>query len=125
MTIPTSTSAASVSPQTESEPAMTPQEYLAAADAAMAADQPLEASRLLWLAGEATFIRLAKVHKMDSADLHQLARALDEKEGRTVHYLANLGIAIGLRHNAELDFMEPYELEYDHESVTYFVREYA
>ena len=107
------------------ELAMTPQEYLAAADAALAADQPLEASRLLWLAAEATFVRLAKVHKMDSADLHQLARALDAKEGRTVYYLGNLGIATGLRHNAELDFMEPYELEYDHESVACFVREQA
>ena len=125
MTIPTSTSAAPASPQTESDPAMTPQEYLAAADAAMASEQPLEASRLLWLAGEATFIRLAEAHGMPGDDLHALARALDAKEGRTVHYQAKLGIAIGLRHNAELDFMEPYELEYDHESMTYFVREYA
>ena len=104
---------------------MTPQEYLAAADAAMASDQPLEASRLLWLAGEATFIRLAQVHKMDSSDLHQLARALDAKEGRTVYYLAKLGIATGLRYNAEIDYMEPYELEYDHESMTCFVRDHA
>ena len=104
---------------------MTPQEYLAAADAAMASDQPLEASRLLWLASEATFIRLAQVHKMDSSDLHQLARALDAKEGRNGYYVAKLGIATGLRYHAEWDYMEPYELEYDHESLTCFVREQA
>ena len=119
------TTITSASTAQSTELAMSPQEYLAAAEAALASDQPLECSRLLWLAAEATFVRLAKVHKMDSADLHQLARALDAKEGRTVYYLGNLGIATGLRHNAELDFMEPYELEYDHESVACFVREQA
>ena len=123
MTTITSPSTAAAPPP--AQPAMTPQEYLAAADAALAADQPLKASRLLWLAAEATFVRLAQAHKMDGADLYQLARALDAKEGRTVYYLGNLGIATGLRHNAELDFMEPYELEYDHESVACFVREQA
>ena len=121
--ITTASPSPAASPPDESEPAMTPQEYLAAADAAMASDQPLEASRLLWLASEATFVRLAQVHKMDSANLHRLARALDAKEGRNGYYLDNLGIATGLRYNAEWDYMEPYELEYDHESVTYFVRE--
>ena len=123
--ITTTSPSPSVSPPAEPEPAMTPQEYLAAADAAMASEQPLEASRLLWLAGEATFVRLAKVHKMDSSNLHQLARALDAKEGRNGYYLAKLGIATGLRYNAEWDYMEPYELEYDHESLTCFVSEQA
>ena len=118
----TTTSSVSAS-KSESEPAMTPQEYLAAADAAMASEQPLEASRLLWLAGEATFVRLAQVHKMDSYNLHQLARALDEKEGCQRYYLGKLGTASGLKHNAEIDYLEPYELELSRESIHRFIKE--
>ena len=105
------------------QPAMTPQEYLTAADAALAADQPLEASRLLWLAGEAAFVRLAKAHGMDSDDLDVLARTLDEKEGCQRYYLGKLGTATGLMLNANLDFLEPYELELSRESIHRFIKE--
>ena len=120
MTTTTSSPSASKS---VSEPAMTPQEYLAAADAALAADQPLECSRLLWLAGEAAFIRLAKAQGMPGDDLHALARALDAKEGRTVYYLGKLGTASGLKHNAEIDYLEPYERELSRESIHRFIKD--
>ena len=107
----------------ESDSAMTPQEYLAAADAALASDQPLEASRLLWLATESAFIRLAKVHGMAGDDLPALARALDRKEGRKCHYLGKLGTAQALKHNAALDYMEPYQLDSAGESVKFFISE--
>ena len=107
----------------ESESAMTPQEYLAAAEAALASDRPLEGSHLLWLAAEAAFVRLAQAYRMDSADLHRLARALDEKEGREMYYRGKLGTASGLKHNAEMDYLEPYELELSHESICHFIKE--
>ena len=102
---------------------MTPQEYLAAADAALADDQPLEGSRLLWLAGEAAFIRLARAQGMDSDDLDVLARTLDEKEGCQRYYLGKLGTAAGLMLNADIDFLEPYELELSRESIHRFIKE--
>ena len=115
----TTTPAASPS----AEPAMTPQEYLAAADAALAADQPLDCSRLLWLAAEATFVRLAQAHGMAGDDLPALARSLDRKEGRKCHYLGKLGTAQALKHNAVLDYMEPYQLDSAGESVKLFISE--
>ena len=102
---------------------MTPQEYLAAADAAMASDQPLEASRLLWLAGESVFIRLAEAHGMPGDDLDALARALDEKEGCQRYYLGKLGTATGLMLNADVDFLEPYELDLSRASIHRFIKE--
>ena len=117
------TTSPSAAPPAESELAMTAQEYLAAADAAMASDQPLEASRLLWLAGEATFVRLAEAHGMPGDDLDALARALDEKEGCHRYYLGKLGTATGLMLNADVDFLEPYELELSRESIHRFIKE--
>ena len=117
----TATSPLASKPQ--SEPAMTPQEYLAAADAALAADQPLECSRLLWRAGEATFIRLAWAHGIPGDDLDALARALDEKGGCQRYYLGKLGTATGLMLNANIDFLEPYELELSRESIHRFIKE--
>ena len=102
---------------------MTPPEYLAAAEAALASDRPLEGSRLLWLAAEAAFVRLAQAHQMDSADLDALARALDRKEERQLYYLGKLGTATGLKLNAEIDFLEPYELELSHESICRFIKD--
>ena len=107
----------------ESESAMTPQEYLAAAEAALASDRPLEGSHLLWLAAEAAFVRLAQAYRMDSADLHRLARALDKKGGHRSRYVGQLGTAQALMHNAVLDYMEPYQLESAGESVKQFVSE--
>lgn len=101
---------------------MTPQEYLAAAEAALASDRPLEGSRLLWQAVVATFGRLAKAHKMDGSNLHQLARALDAKEGRNAYYLGSLGVATGLKYHAQMDSMEPYEVESCKEMVEKFVK---
>ena len=109
--------------ESESESAMSPQEYLAAAEAALASDRPLEGSHLLWLAAEAAFVRLARAHRMDSSDLHQLARALDEKGGHRSRYQGKLGIARALMHNAVLDYMEPYQLEAAAESVKRFISE--
>lgn len=109
--------------KSESGSAMTPQEYLAAAEAALASDQPLEFSRLMWLAAEAAFIRLAQVHKMEGADLHELARTLDEREGCAMYYRGKLGTATGLRLNVEIDFLEPYELELSHESICRFIKD--
>ncbi len=102
---------------------MTPQEYLAAAEAALASNRPLEGSRLLWLAAEAAFVRLAQAHQMDSADLHRLARVLDEKEDRRMYYRGKLGTATGLKHNAEMDYLEPYDLELSHESICHFIKD--
>ena len=109
--------------ESESESAMTPQEYLAAAEAALASDRPLEGSHLLWLAAEAAFVRLARAHRMDGADLDMLARTLDRKEERQMYYLGKLGTATGLKLNAEIDFLEPYELELSHESICHFIKE--
>ena len=109
--------------ESDSESAMTPQEYLAAAEAALASDRPLEGSHLLWLASKAAFVRLAQAHRMDSSDLHQLARALDKKGGHRSLYLGQLGTAQALMHNAVLDYMEPYQLESAGESVKQFVSE--
>ena len=107
----------------KSDSAMAPQEYLAAAEAALASDRPLEGSHLLWLAAEAAFVRLAQAHQMDSADLDMLARTLDGKEERQMYYLGKLGTATGLKLNAEIDFLEPYELELSHESICHFIKE--
>ena len=115
--VPKSKSAA----ESEAQSAMTPQEYLAAAEAALASDRPLEGSHLLWLAAEAAFVRLAQAHRMDSADLHGLARALDKKGGHRSRYLGKLGTARALMHNAVLDYMEPYQLEAAAESVKRFI----
>ena len=120
MTTITSSPSAS---KTKSDSATTPQEYLAAADAALASEQPLEASRLLWLAGEAAFTRLAKAQGMDSDDLDALARTLDEKGGCRRYYLGKLGTATGLMLNANIDFLEPYELELSRESIHRFIKE--
>ena len=120
MTTITSSPSAS---KTKSDSAMTPQEYLAAADAALASDQPLECSRLLWLAAEATFVRLAQAHGVAGDDLPALARSLDRKEGRKCHYLGKLGTAQALKHNAVLDYMEPYQLDSAGESVKLFISE--
>ena len=102
---------------------MTPQEYLAAADAVLASDQSMEGARLLWLAVVATFDRLAQAHQMDGSNLHQLARALDAKEGRNAYYLGKLGVATGLKYHAQMDSMEPYEVESCQESVAKFVKD--
>ena len=109
--------------ESQSASAMTPQEYLAAAEAALASDRPLEFSRLMWLAAEAAFARLAQAHQMDSSDLHQLARALDKKGGHRSRYLGKLSTARALMHNAVLDYMEPYQLESAAESVKLFISE--
>ena len=106
----------------KSDSAMSPQEYLAAAESALASDRPLEGSHLLWLAAEAAFVRLAQAHRMDGANLYRLARALDEKEGREMYYRGKLGAATGLKHNAEMDYLEPYELELSHESICHFIK---
>lgn len=102
---------------------MSPQEYLAAAEAALAAEQTLEGSRLLWLAVVATFDHLAEVHKLDSGNRHQLARALDAKEGRNAYYLGSLGVATGLKYHAQMNSMEPYEVESCKEIVAEFVKD--
>ena len=104
-------------------PSTSPLEYLAAAERELAADNPLEGSRLLWKASEATFQRLARAHRLDSDNLSVLARALDKKEGRNMYYLGALGTARFLKYNAEVDAMEPYELDFAHLAIRPFIVE--
>ena len=104
-------------------PELAPLEYLAAAEHALADHRPLEGSHLLWQAVAASFARLGKIHHLDSSDLSALARALDRKEGRNCYYLAGLGVGIDLMHNAEIDHMEDYELEYTYDAIRPFIVE--
>ena len=71
-------------PDSESESAMTPPEYLAAAEAALASDRPLEGSRLLWLAAEAAFVRLAKATKLTAATCTNWRAPWMPKRGATL-----------------------------------------
>ena len=100
-----------------------PLEYLAAAERELAADNPLEGSRLLWKAAEATFARLGKVKELDEKEIIALAKSLDQKEGRNRYYIGTFGVANALMHNAELDMMEDYELESAYDIIREFVRE--
>ena len=104
-------------------PELAPLEYLAAAEHALADKRPLEGSHLLWQAVAATFARLGKIHHLDSGDLIALARALDRKEGRNHYYQGKLVVGTDLMHNAEMDHMEDYELEYVYDSIRSFIVE--
>ena len=107
----------------ESTVELSPLEYLAAAERELAADNPLEGSRLLWKAAEATFCRLAQQHRLDDGNLHKLARALDRKEGRNFYYVGSLSVAQGLKDHAEMDMMEDYELASAHIAIRPFIVE--
>lgn len=107
----------------ESTVELSPLEYLAAAERELAADNPLEGSRLLWKASEATFHRLARLHHLDSDNLSTLARALDRKEDRNMYYLGALCTARALRYNAEDDAMEQFELDFAHLAIRPFILE--
>lgn len=100
-----------------------PLEYLAAAERELAADNPLEGSRLLWKAAEATFARLAQQHGLDGSTIHEVARTLDRKEGRNFYYVGSLGVAHSLKYNAEMDMMEDYELDFAHVAIRPFIVE--
>ena len=100
-----------------------PLEYLAAAERELAADDPLEGSRLLWKAAEATFTRLSRKHGLDGGNLHELARALDRKEGRNFYYVGSLGVAHRLKDHADMDLMEDYEFESAGDIIRDFVKE--
>ena len=91
--------------------ATSPLEYLAAAERELAADNPLEGSRLLWKAAEATFVRLARKHRMDGSDIIDLAHALDRKERRNRYYIGAYSVANSLKHHAELEILEEYEFD--------------
>ena len=104
-------------------PELAPLEYLAAAEQALADDRPLEGSHLLWQAVAATFVRLGKMHQLDSSDLSALARALDYKEGRNCYYLGGLVAGTDLMYNAELDHMEDYELGFAYDAIRPFIVE--
>ena len=125
MTAMTTPAPAATAPETTPTPTpeLAPLEYLAAAEHALADNRPLEGSHLLWQAVAATFARLGKIHHLDSGDLSALARALDRKEGRNCYYLGKLCTAQALMHNAELDYMEPCELESAGASVKRFIRD--
>ena len=104
-------------------PELAPLEYLAAAEQALADNRPLDGSHLLWQAVAATFVRLGKIHQLDSSDLSALARTLDCKEGRNCYYLGGLGAGTDLMYNAELDHMEDYELEFAYDAIRPFIVE--
>ena len=100
-----------------------PLEYLAAAERELAADNPLEGSRLLWKAAEATFARLAQQHGLDGSSIHEVARTLDRKEGRNFYYVGSLGVAHRLKDHADMDLMEDYEFESAGDIIRDFVKE--
>ena len=89
----------------------------------MAADNPLEGSRLLWKAAEATFARLAQQHGLDGSSIHEVARTLDRKEGRNFYYVGSLGVAHRLKDHADMDLMEDYEFESAGDIIRDFVKE--
>ena len=107
----------------ESTVELSPLEYLAAAERELAADNPLEGSRLLWKAAEATFCRLAQQHRLDEDGIIALAHSLDKQEGRNRHYIGAFSVANALKHNAKMDMMEDYELESASEIIRDFVKE--
>ena len=100
-----------------------PLEYLAAAERELAADNPLEGSRLLWKAAEATFARLAQQHGLDGSSIHEVARTLDHREGRNFYYVGSLGVAHRLKDHADMDLMEDYEFESAGDIIRDFVKE--
>ena len=102
-------------------------EYLAAGETAFAAGDKATGSRMFWKAVETTFAGLAESNELDLSHhtLSQVARAIDEKQGFELHYLGGLSMGQSMKHNAELDYMGPNELNMVTDYVRKFVTKYA
>ena len=102
-------------------------EYLAAGEAAFAAGDKAVGSRMFWQAVETTLVGLADSNGLDlnRNTLSQVARAIDEKQGLELHYLGGLSMGQSMKHNAELDYMGPNELNMVTDYVRNFVAKHA
>ena len=109
------------------EPAteLTPLEYMACADAEMAAGNHLQAASLLWKATKSTFIQLAQERGLDYDEyLIDLAKALEADSAVPKgYYRSNLGAAKLLRDHAEMDVLESCELEDAYAGARQFILE--
>ncbi|MXX54087.1 MAG: hypothetical protein F4Z35_09295 [Dehalococcoidia bacterium] len=92
-----------------------------------AAGNHRESSRILWEATRATFELMARVRGMNTSDLLEITRALDEerhrKDIRRRHsYSGKLMSAGLLRDHAEMGVLEDYQMELPHKYLPAFIR---
>lgn len=102
---------------------MTPLEYLDMADSKYNSGEHLEASLLMWKATEAVFVELADSHGLDyTEDYISLAKALEKDSSvAKLPYRGSLITAKVLRAHAEMDVLEPCELELTYELAREFI----
>ena len=104
----------------------TPREYLAAGEAAFENGDRAAGSRLLEQAVASTFRGLAAKHGLDPDEsLSAIARALDAKAGGGWYYLGHQGYGVSMKHNADLDYMDPEHLKMVIGGIHHFVNEHA
>ncbi len=92
-----------------------------------AAGNHRESSLILWEATRATFELMARARGMNTSDLLEITRALDEERHRKdIHrkysYSGKLMSAGLLRDHAEMDVLEDYQLELPHKYLPAFIR---
>lgn len=92
-----------------------------------AAGNHRESSRILWEATRATFELMARARGMNTSDLLEITRALDEERHRKdIHrkhsYSGKLMSAGLLRDHAEMGVLEDYQMELPHKHLPDFIR---
>ena len=99
-------------------------QYLDAANAEKQAGNQRHAAELMWKATQATFVALAQTRGLECGDLIELAKAL-ELDGSVpkYHYRGGLAGATLLRDHAEMDVLEPYEIEDAYHATCEFVKD--
>ena len=92
-----------------------------------AAGNHRESSRILWEATQSTFELMARVRGMNTLDLLEITRALDEeRRPKDIHrkhsYSGKLMSAGLLRDHAEMGVLEDYQMELPHKYLPVFIR---